>query len=307
MRLYDFQRNYTDYISYVNLLCQIGAMYLGLNTEDDVITVGGVTYPFQRFKWEYYRFTDDATKSVAKKFTAAASSSISKLKSNAKKVKSLSDVGDFFFNTIKDIAVDENVENLYTNYNYVQFYVDPESGQSESINNSTSESQLFGSLLNQGQSITKELAFILNSGGAGNAAKLQKNIGEIAGFATEIEDIAPEGFKLVEDGTWTLDGERAVTTSLKDKELQPGESTTLNVTFEWQLTEDTIGLKSNEAHIAKYENEYDAKDVTEDNKGKQDLMVTVKTGSNEIAIVTAGFIYLVAAAGAVGIAVRRRK
>jgi len=119
--------------------------------------------------------------------------------------------------------------------------------------------------------------------------------------------LAPEGFKLVEDGTWTLDGERAVTTSLKDKELQPGESTTLNVTFEWNLTEDTIGLKSNEAHIAKYENKYDAKDVTDDNKGKQDLIVTVKTGSNEIAYVTIGFITIVIAAGAVAITKRIKK
>ena len=111
--------------------------------------------------------------------------------------------------------------------------------------------------------------------------------------------MAPEGFKLVEDGTWTLDGERAVTTSLKDKELQPGESATLNVTFEWEPTEKTVGLKTNEAHIAKYENEPNAKDVTEDNRGRQDLLVTIKTGSNEITYVTIAFVTMIAVAGVI--------
>jgi hypothetical protein len=136
---------------------------------------------------------------------------------------------------------------------------------------------------------------------------LIKNIGEIPGYATEIEDLAPEGFKLSEDGVWTVDGNRAVTTSLSDKLLNPGESTTLNVTFEWQVTEDTVGLKSNEAHIAKYTNDYDAKDLTEDNRGKQDLLVTIKTGSNEIAYATIGFITIVIAAGAVAITKKIKK
>ena len=33
------------------------------------------------------------------------------------------------------------------------------------------------------------------------------------------------------------------------------EDKDIYVTFEWKVSEDTIGLKSNEAHISKYENE----------------------------------------------------
>ena len=134
---------------------------------------------------------------------------------------------------------------------------------------------------------------------------LIKNIGEIAGYATELEDLMPEGFKLVEDGVWSMDGARAVTTSLSDVKLEPGESTILNVTFEWKLTENTIGLKSNEAHIAKYENEFDAKDLTDDNRGKQDMLVSVKTGSDTMAyvVIAFGFVMILA----VGTAVVRRK
>ena len=134
---------------------------------------------------------------------------------------------------------------------------------------------------------------------------LVKNVGEIPGYATEIEDIMPEGFKLVENDAWTMDGERAVTTSLSEVKLEPGESTVVNVTFEWKLSESTIGLKSNEAHIAKYENEFDAKDLTEDNRGKQDMLVSIKTGSEVIIYVTIalGFTMILAA----GTAVVRRK
>ena len=81
----------------------------------------------------------------------------------------------------------------------------------------------------------------------------------------------PEGFKLVEDGIWTVDGNRCITNTLSDVVIEPGESKDIYVTFEWKVSEDTIGLKSNEAHIAKYENEFDAKDLTEDNRGKQEF------------------------------------
>ena len=181
MRLYDFQRNYTDYINYVNILCQVGAMYLDI---DDTISVGGTTYSFHRFHWEYYRFTDNATKTAVKKFTAAKSAAISKVKSNLKKKTSLKKL---VFDTVKDIATDESVEELYTNYNYVQFYVAPDSGQNESMSNEVGESQLFGSILNKGESTVKELSFLLNSAGASNLNSIQKNIGEMtADFGDEI-------------------------------------------------------------------------------------------------------------------------
>jgi hypothetical protein len=115
----------------------------------------------------------------------------------------------------------------------------------------------------------------------------------------------PEGFKLVEDGIWTVDGNRCITNTLSDVVIEPGESKDIYVTFEWKVSEDTIGLKSNEAHISKYENDFDAKDLTEDNRGKQDMLVSIKTGSEVISYVaiTLSFVIIISA----GTALIKRK
>ena len=122
-----------------------------------------------------------------------------------------------------------------------------------------------------------------------------KNIGEIPGYATKLIDYIPENFKLVEDGVWSQDGNVAVSTSLEDKLLNPGESTVVNVTFEWNLSEGTVGSRVNEAKIATYTNKYNAVDLTEDNNDKEELLVAIKTGSEKVMYITIvlGFIAIV--------------
>ena len=112
-----------------------------------------------------------------------------------------------------------------------------------------------------------------------------KNVGEIPGYATEITDYVPENFKLAEDGNWTLNGNIAVSTSLSNKMINPGESETLFITFEWNLSEGNIGERRNEAEITAYANEYDAEDITKDNKDGEDLLVSIKTGSEVVKVV----------------------
>ena len=114
-----------------------------------------------------------------------------------------------------------------------------------------------------------------------------KNVGEIPGYATEITDYIPEDFKLLDNGEWTLNGNTAVSTSLSDKLLNPGESTTINITFQWDLAERNIGTRRNEAEITEYANDYNAEDVTKDNKDGEDILVTLKTGSEAVAGITA--------------------
>ena len=116
---------------------------------------------------------------------------------------------------------------------------------------------------------------------------LVKNVGEIPGYATEITDYIPEDFKLLSTDEWTLNGNTAVSTKLSDKLLNPGESATLEVTFEWDLASGNVGTRRNEAEITEYTNDFDAEDVTKDNKDGEDILVTLKTGSEQIAVVTA--------------------
>ena len=106
-----------------------------------------------------------------------------------------------------------------------------------------------------------------------------KNVGEIEGYATELIDYIPKDFKLVEDGIWNVKNDIAVTNKLQNTLLKPGESTVVEITFDWKLTDDNIGRRINEGKITKYENEFNARDLTEDNNDKEEMLVQVRTGS----------------------------
>ena len=134
---------------------------------------------------------------------------------------------------------------------------------------------------------------------------LVKNVGEIPGYATEITDYIPENFELLSNDEWTIDGNKAVSTILSDKLLNPGESTILNITFEWDLAKGSIGTRRNEAEITKYANDYDAEDVTKDNKDGEDILVTLKTGSE--AITTVAVIAVFTSILALGVLLIKRK
>ena len=121
---------------------------------------------------------------------------------------------------------------------------------------------------------------------------LIKNVGEIPGYATEITDYIPENFKLISQDGWTVENNKAVTKSLENVLLNPGESKTVELTFEWNLATGTIGSRINEAQITAYANEYDAKDVTEDNKDNEELLVTLKTGSEAIKYIGMATLYV---------------
>ena len=132
-----------------------------------------------------------------------------------------------------------------------------------------------------------------------------KNVGEIPGYATELTDYVPDNFKLIDNGTWTLNGNTAISTVLSDTLINPGESATVYITFEWNLAEGNIGTRRNEAEITAYTNEYDAEDVTKDNKDGEDLLVSIKTGS-EVINIAARFVVLISVI-ALGIYTIKRK
>ena len=111
-----------------------------------------------------------------------------------------------------------------------------------------------------------------------------KNIGEIAGYASEISDYIPKDFELVNDNIWKNNGNVVTTTSLAKKIINPGESKNLEITFKWNLNANSIGERNNKAVISKYENDYNAKDNTEDNKNEERFIISIKTGAFEISI-----------------------
>lgn len=104
------------------------------------------------------------------------------------------------------------------------------------------------------------------------------NVGEIEGYATELVDHIPQDFKLNGNEVWKLQDGNAVSTKLENKLIKPGESTELEVTFTWKLTEDNVGSRINTGDITAYENQYNAVDRTKDNNDSEELLVTITTG-----------------------------
>ena len=131
-----------------------------------------------------------------------------------------------------------------------------------------------------------------------------KNEGEIAGYATEITDYIPEGleFKAEDNPTWVKVSANKITTNqLKDKILQPGETTTIEVIFTWINGENNLGLKRNIAEISEDYNDKGSEDIDstpdnvitpnyddqqEDDDDKALVILEIKTGG------TASYIWL---------------
>ncbi|HJJ10731.1 MAG TPA: SpaH/EbpB family LPXTG-anchored major pilin [Clostridiaceae bacterium] len=142
------------------------------------------------------------------------------------------------------------------------------------------------------------------------------NEGEIAGYAKEIKDRIPEGleFELSDNPNWTmLDDGTIVTDELKDTLLQPGESAEVTIVLKWINSETNIGVKINVAEICKDYNDYRTPDIdsTPDNNvpGEDDIddapvMLTVKTGSEDLKYIALITIVLALLSGCV-IALRK--
>lgn len=107
---------------------------------------------------------------------------------------------------------------------------------------------------------------------------LVKNVGEVAGYATEITDYTPDNFVLEKNDEW-MEAEKAViTNSLSNKLLNPGESVEVPVTFKWKLDENNTGVRKNQAQITIYANDENLADITPDNIDDAQIIVTIKTG-----------------------------
>ena len=139
------------------------------------------------------------------------------------------------------------------------------------------------------------------------------NEGEIAGYAKEIKDRIPDGlefeeadnpnWKMLEDGT-------VVTDELKDKLLQPGESAEVIIVLKWINSPTNLGVKINFAEISKDHNDYGTPDIDstpnnnvpgEDDIDDAPVMLTVKTGSQDLKYMLAILVVLTALVGSVSL------
>lgn len=107
-----------------------------------------------------------------------------------------------------------------------------------------------------------------------------ENKGEIPGLAQEITDFLPEGFTFNGENNpdWYLEDKNIKTTILNTEILNPGESKTIYVSLEWNLDEEHLGTRTNNAKVTKYYNDCESKDITDENLSSSTFIVTVATG-----------------------------
>lgn len=126
-RYFDFESDYSSYINYVNLLCRICALMLGLGDE----TVPGSNKKYKNYDWSQYKYWNN--------------------------YKSEKTHHSGIFDKVVDAANDV-AEQIKGTHQYLNFYVDPSTSFSESSSNDTTKSQLEGKF-DQMESIVKEISF----------------------------------------------------------------------------------------------------------------------------------------------------
>ena len=165
-RYYGFWSAYAEYIRYVNLLCRVSAIYLGIGD----VKVPGTNTEYKKYnwgKWTNINYTDPE-EDLGETDSAF----------NIKKV------GD----TISDIGKSV-LDDVFGVHRFVKFYVDPSSSFSESANNSSNQSQIAG-LFDSLESIVKEIGFFSNGGGIADTvvSNLQGAVGGIGNSAADVLD-----------------------------------------------------------------------------------------------------------------------
>lgn len=186
MRYFDFQQDYYGYMKYVNILCSVAAAFLDIQDKE----IDGVK--LTKYDWKNYRWTaDNYQRAVVNMFQQSKKSLenfVDGLKTYGQKLL------DQFDSTTQDTAVDaftdnddssllEELEEVMTQMNFVQFYVDANSGLSESNDNNTASSKIEG-ILDSGSELFKEIAFLANSGGL-DASSVQEYLDGAADSLTE--------------------------------------------------------------------------------------------------------------------------
>lgn len=179
LRIYDFKRSYTEYMKYVNILCRAGATFLELADTLDSVTL-------QSYDWRNYRQNSSSYTTVTGTIGKSLHNSISKGIKSVRKTVTGNNM--LYETTDSDEDTITSIEDQLANYNYVQFYVDPDSSCSENMANSTSESQI-KSMLDTGSNFLKELSFMANSGGVDTSVFNQFTEDAASGLNTGIQAV----------------------------------------------------------------------------------------------------------------------
>ena len=181
-KFFSFQSKTAEYMLYVNLLCRMCAIYLGVGES----TVPGTTQKYAEFNWFNWHLSNAyANKSTTVGGAAEAVENVKKFindNSNiteyAKKLKDQYNANSAtgygkIASSMNGISDEVSNNYYYQDTYYIDFFIKPPS-YSESFSNSTGDSAFAGTI--QGASnLQKELAFLFSGSGLGNANIISEN------------------------------------------------------------------------------------------------------------------------------------
>lgn len=160
IRWFGFKSRLAKYMSTVNLLCRTGAIFFNLHKKKVPWAKGNVTYG--TYDWTYYRFKESEMQNITQ--TKNTSSNV------------IDSIGAFMKDCANSIA--DKAKKLISDDMYIQFYIDPSSGFSESASNSTTQSML-NSYTDSLTSIGKELSFVSGVTGLNIDEVASKSVGTV--------------------------------------------------------------------------------------------------------------------------------
>lgn len=160
MRYFEFQSDHTTYIRYVNTLCQMNAIMMGLGDEYVPGHEGqGEQYKFKYYDWSGFRLSN---------YMAGRSTSALLQGNESGPIQKLETFSDYVANAMaqKEGIIDKGmaaISSLNLTEYYVDFYINPSIGYSESFSNQTKESMVSSMVSGMGD-MAKELQFLMGAG-----------------------------------------------------------------------------------------------------------------------------------------------
>lgn len=143
-RYFDFETDYSSYIKYVNIMCRVTSMMLGIGD----VKVPGTNKKYRDYDWSQYKYWNN--------------------------YKSESEHHSSFFDKVSDAATSIS-ETIKGTHQYLSFYVDPSTSFNESSSNETTKSKLEG-VFDTMEDTVKEISFFGESGGLKNLSSFQSTL-----------------------------------------------------------------------------------------------------------------------------------
>ena len=149
-RLFDFKSDYTNYMNYVNVLCRAGATFLDIKTISNKTSFGGEK-TFQSYDWKAYRWNERARIKMYNRIAQGVAGKQPKGHQYSTQYTKFND---------KKLALKDTMKN----YNYVQFFIDPNISSEDGNTNNTELPGLL-SMLDTGSSALKDISFLSQTSG----------------------------------------------------------------------------------------------------------------------------------------------